>query len=446
MNQFDKMTRTPVSKLIVTMSIPTILSMLVTNIYNMADTAFVGRLGTSASGAVGVVFGFMAILQAIGFMFGQGAGSIVARNLGAKKEDEATVRASVGFFGALFSGVIMGIVGFIFIDPLVMLLGSTVTIASYAKVYIMYILLAAPFMVPSFMMNNVLRYEGKATLGMIGMMSGAILNIFMDPILTFVLKLGIHGAGLSTAISQIISFCILLSMFLSGKTSTKLKIGLFFKGFRGIGDIALTGLPSLLRQGLHSLTTMCINYQAGFYGDAAVAAMSIVSRVSFFVFSFSLGIGQGFQPVSGFNYGAGKYSRLRKAFWFTMLLAEIVVIVICIPVLIKAPSIVRIFRDDPDVINIGTRALLLQIATTMLLPPCMSIEMMYQSTGHRFGASLMSAMRSGLLLIPVLFILAKIRGLSGIQEAQSVTTFLTIIPSVIFLWLFMRKLPKEDAS
>lgn len=444
MNQYDKMTKTPVSKLIVTMSIPTIISMLVTNIYNMADTAFVGKLGTSESGATGVVFGFMAILQAVGFMFGQGSGSLVSRLLGAKKDEEATTIASTGFFGALFAGIIMGIFGFIFINPLVILLGSTDTIAVYAKIYISYILIAAPFMVPSFTLNNLLRYEGKATLGMVGMMAGALLNIVMDPIFMFVFKMGIHGAGLSTALSQVISFSILISMFVTGKSSTKLKLSSFMTGLPQIGEIALTGLPSLLRQGLNSITTMCLNNQAAIYGDAAVAAMSIVSRVSFFVFSFSLGIGQGFQPVSGFNYGAGKFKRLRKAFWFTMALAEIIVIIICIPVCLNAGPIVKIFRNDADVILIGTRALRLQSLATIFLPPCMATEMMYQSTGHKFGASLMSSLRSGLLFIPLLIILSTVRGLTGIQEAQPISILISIIPSILFLLSFLKKLPKVD--
>ena len=446
MTQYEKMTKTPVSKLICTLSVPTIISMLVTNIYNMADTAFVGQLGTSASGAVGVVFGFMAILQAVGFMFGQGCGSIVSRLLGAKKEDRASVIASTGFFGAFFTAIILGVLGLIFIDPLVKILGSTDTIARYAKIYITYILFAAPFMVPSFTLNNILRYEGKAALGMIGMMSGAVLNIVLDPILMFGFKMGIHGAGLSTALSQVVSFSILISMFVRGKSITKLRLNYFFEGLPEIGNICATGLPSLLRQGLGSLTTMCLNFEAAVYGDAAVAAMSIVSRVSFFVFSFSLGIGQGFQPVCGFNYGAGKYQRLRKAFWFTAALAEGLVILMCIPVIIQSPYIVRIFRDDPEVIEIGTRALNLQLWATLFLPPCMVTEMMYQSTGHRFGASLMSALRSGLLFIPMLLMLAAVRGLPGIQEAQPLSTVLSIIPMIIFLTIFMKKLPNEDAE
>lgn len=444
--QYDKMTKTPIPKLIVGLSIPTIISMLVTNIYNMADTMFVGRLGNSASGAVGVVFGFMAILQAFGFMFGQGAGSIVSRLLGGKEAEEAAKIASTGFFYALGFGILLEVVGFVFLDPLVMLLGSTETIAPYAKTYIMFILLASPFMVPSFVLNNILRYEGKAALGMIGLLSGALLNIAADPILMFGLHMGIAGAGLSTAFSQMVSFFILLGMFLSGKTQCRLSVRLVSRSLLDIGNICATGLPSLLRQGLNSLTTMLLNYEAAVYGDAAVAAMSIVTRISMFIFSFALGIGQGFQPVSGFNYGAGKYTRVRKAFRFTAALSECLILVIGVGVFLVSGQLVQSFRDDPTVIEIGTRALRLQCGALLLLPVCMVTEVMYQSTGHRVGASVMSSLRSGIFFIPCLIVLAWTRGLSGIQEAQPLADVLAFVPSLCFAGYFFHHLPREDVG
>lgn len=282
--------------------------MLVTNLYNMADTAFVGRLGNSASGAVGIVFGFMSILQAAGFMFGQGSGSIISRSLGKKDEAMAQEIASKGFFSSFFVGCIILIFGFIFLEPLVYLLGSTKTIAPYAKTYISFILLIAPFTISSFTLNNILRYEGKAFFGMTGLFSGAVLNIAGDAFFMFKCNMGIAGAGLSTAISQIISFCILLSAFFTGKTTCKISLKLFLPDLKKILEIAATGISSLFRQGLSSLSAIILNYLAAYYGslefnnaDAAVAAMSIVSRIFFFMFSISVGVGQGFQPVSGFD-------------------------------------------------------------------------------------------------------------------------------------------------
>ena len=263
--QYKKMTETPILPLLIKLSIPTVISMLVTNIYNLADTRFVGELGTSASGAVGIVFGYMAIIQAMGFMFGQGSGSIISRCLGAKKTDEASKTASTGFFAALVSGALIAALSFIYLEKLVRVLGSTETIAPYAKTYISYILAAAPFMTASFVLNNILRYEGKAALGMVGLLTGALLNIAGDPLFMFVCKMGIAGAGLSTALSQIISFFVLLSMFLRGKTVSKLAFNMVCLEPAFLFEIMATGLPSLLRQGLNSFATVLLNRVLDFF-------------------------------------------------------------------------------------------------------------------------------------------------------------------------------------
>ena len=446
-SQYEKMTETPISKLVVTLSIPTIASMLVTNIYNLVDTAFVGRLGTSASGAVGIVFGFMSIIQAFGFMFGQGSGSILSRALGSQDRESATVHASVGFVGSFMCGLIISLIGFLLLDEIVMFLGSTLTIAPYAKTYISFILAAAPFMCSSFTLNNLLRYEGKASLGMIGLMFGAILNMVGDPIFMFGLGMGIAGAGLSTALSQIVCWGILLFMFLGGHTESKINlIKAFQAGPAVVGNIMATGFPSLLRQGLNSLTTVLLNSRCGIYGDAAVAAMSIVSRIVFFTFSIALGVGQGFQPVSAYNYGARKYSRIREGYRFTAMLAEGIILVGVTILIVFASPLIRLMRDDPEVIEIGTRALRLQALSNLFLPPCMVTEMLYQSTGHRAGATMLSALRSGLLFIPSLLILSSVRGLAGIQEAQPLSVVLSFPFTVMFAVMFFRKLPTMDGE
>jgi putative MATE family efflux protein len=333
--------------------------------------------------------------------------------------------------------------GFIFLDPLVKILGSTTTIAPYAKTYIRYILAAVPFMTASFLMNNILRYEGKAALGMIGMLTGAIMNICCDPILMFVFHMGIAGAGLSTAISQITSFLILLSMFLRGKTQSKLSIRKFAFPSILFLNIMSTGLPSLLRQGLNSLSTVILNSQSAAYGDEAVAAMSIVNRITFFVLSVAIGIGQGFQPVSGFNYGAKKYDRLREAYRFTLLLAESVMAVAAAIVMIHSENLIALLRNDPVVIEIGTWALRLQCASLLFVPLCMVTEMLFQSTGKRFGAAILSSLRSGLFFIPALLILSHFRGLNGIIEAQPIAFVLSFIPALFFSLWFFRTLPNE---
>lgn len=438
--QFERMTTQPVGKLLVLLSIPTILSMMVTNIYNLVDTAFVGTLGTSQSGATGIVFGYMAILQALAFMCGQGAGSIMSRKLGAKQLEEATRYTSTGFFLSFGLGMLMAILSYLFMDPLLRILGSTPTIAPYARIYIFYVILSAPFFTSSFTMNNLLRYEGKAKLGTIGMMTGAVLNICGDAILMFGFKLGIAGAGISTAVSQFISFCILLSMFLCGKTQTRISIRYVAKDVKTVGNILGTGFPSLLRQGLNSVATMCLNRMAGIYGDEAVAAMSIVSRISFFPMAIAIGIGQGFQPISSFNFGADKKERVRKAFWSALVGAECVLLLGSIPIFIYAAPLIQKLRDDEQVIMLGIRALRLMCVGHLFVPLTMLVEMGFQSTGAKLLASFSSSLRSGVIFIPTLFILANIRGMAGIQEAQPFSFALSFVISLFLCRVYLRRL------
>lgn len=442
--QYKKMTETPVEKLVAALAVPTVLSMLVTNIYNLVDTAFVGTLGNSASGAVGVVFGFMSILQAVAFMCGQGAGSVMSRSLGHKDDEAATRYTSTGFFLSLLLGALIGLFSLLFLDPLVYALGSTDTIAPYAKTYIFWIILAAPFMSSSLTMNNLLRYEGRAKLGMMGLMTGGVLNIAGDAILIFGLHLGVEGAGISTAVSQFLSFLILLYMFLSGRTQTKIRISCVDWRLKTVGNVAATGFPSLLRQALNSVATILLNSRASVYGDAAVAAMSIVSRISFFVMALAIGIGQGFQPVSSFNYGAAKYDRVKKAFWFTFGLSEILLILTVIPVYIFANPLIRVFRDDAEVADLALRALRLQALTLVTVPITMVTEMGFQSTGQRVLAAVASSMRSGVVFIPVLLILARVRGMAGIQEAQPVSYVIAFFISLYMSRIFMKRVDQKE--
>lgn len=438
--QFEKMTTEPIGRLLLTLSIPTVISMMVTNIYNIVDTAFVGTLGTSESGATGVVFGFMAILQAIAFMCGQGAGSIMSRKLGQKKIEEANVYSSTGFFLSFTLGLIVAVISFIFMTPLLYMLGSTDTIAPYAGIYITYILLSAPFFTSSFTMNNLLRYEGKAKLGTVGMMAGAVLNICLDAVLMFGFGLGIAGAGIATAVSQIISFAILLSMFLRGKTQTHISLKYVTKDFRIIWNVVATGFPSLLRQGLNSIATMMLNKTAGVYGDQAVSAMSIVSRISFFAMAIAVGVGQGFQPISSFNFGAGKKDRVRKAFWTAFLAGECVLFLVSVPIYFFAPQLVQSLRDDSEVIVLGVRALRLMCFGQLFVPFTMMVEMGFQSMGEKLLASFSSSLRSGLIFIPTLFFMAHFREMSGIQEAQPLSFVMTFFVSVFLCRIYINRL------
>ncbi|MBQ9928289.1 MAG: MATE family efflux transporter [Lachnospiraceae bacterium] len=444
--QYIKMTQTPIPKLVLMLGLPTTISMLVTNIYNVADTYFVSQLGTSASGAVGIIFGLMSIIQAFGFMLGQGSGSILSRSLGAKDVEKASRIASKAFFTALTAGAGITVIGLLLLDPLMRLLGSTDTILPYARTYATYILLAAPFMTASFTMNNIIRYEGRAAYAMIGLMTGGLLNIFGDWFLMEICHLGIRGAGISTAVSQCISFSILLFMFLSGRTQCRLSLRRCREAMeeKELMAISKTGFPSMVRQGLSSISTMLLNSRAAVYGDAAVAAMSIVGRICFFAFAVGLGIGQGFQPVSAYNYGAKKYARVRQAFFFTVIVGEVLLSIMVALGLIFSKEIIGIFRDDADVISIATVALRAQLCTLILLPMTSCTNMLFQSVGRNKEATILASLRNGLAFMPALLILSTILGLTGIQISQSVADIVTCAVSVCFAIKFIKALPAQD--
>lgn len=438
------MTETPVAKLILSLGIPTTVSMLITNIYNMADSYFVSQVSLSAGGATSIVFGIMSILQAFGFMFGHGAGSNISRMLGSKHIEKASRYASTGFFWSLLFGLLIMTGGLIFLEPLMRLLGSTDTILPYAKDYGMWILLSAPAMTSSCVMNNILRYEGKATLAMIGLTTGGILNMALDPLFIFVFDLGISGAGLATAISQYISFCILISIFLQKKTQSKISVRFIAKEFKTVGEIVITGLPSLARQGLNSVSTMVLNAQAKTFGDAAIAAMGYVGRTSSLIFSVGLGIGQGFQPVSGFNYGAKKYSRVKKGTLFTLVFGATFIGIISATCFAFAPQIISLFRKEELVVTIGSEALRIMCVFLLFLPISVVGTMLFQSIGKSLPALVLSCLQSGLVFIPLCLILPQFFGITGIELAQPLAYFTAAMISLPMTLAFLRHLPDDE--
>jgi len=441
--QFDRMTATPIPRLIISLGIPTIISMLVTNLYNMADTYFVSQLGTSASGATGVVFALMGIIQAFGFMLGHGAGSNISRQLGAKDTEDAKRYASTSFFLSLFIGLAIMMSGLVFLTPFMYLLGSTDTILPYARTYAIFILIAAPAMASSCVMNNILRYEGKAFFAMIGLTTGSILNIFGDWLLIEVFHMGMMGAGLSTAVSQYISCSILFFMFVSGKTESKLSLKYLKWDGKLIWNIVSVGFPSMMRQGLNSVSTMLLNLQAAVYGDAAIAAMSIVARSCNLLFCVGLGMGQGFQPVSAFNYGAKKYSRVKEGFHFTLWFGTALLSLFAFLGFVFAEDVVTWFRNDPQVISIGTLAMRLQCLSLIFQPVSVTGNMLFQSIGKSGMATLLSALRSGFAFIPLVLLLPQMLGLFGIQLAQPIAEVITATLTIPCVIHFFRKLPKD---
>lgn len=437
MSQDDRvkyLTSEPIPGLICKMAVPTIISMLVTSFYNMADTLFVGRLNTQSTAAVGVSFSVMALIQAVGFFFGHGSGNYISRQLGARAYEDAEKMAATAFFWSVFTGIVIGFLGILFINPISILLGSTDTILPYTRDYLSVIFLGAPFIMGSFVLNNQLRFQGSASLAMVGIVSGAVLNIVLDPLLIFAFDMGIAGAAWATVISQSVSFVILLVMDVR-KAAIKVSFKKFTPSWYYFKNVFKGGIPSLCRQGIGSISTIFLNTAAGNYGgamaDAAIAAMGVVTRIAMFANSALIGFGQGFQPVCGTNYGAGRYSRVREAYFFCVKIGAVVLVAISIAGFIFAEPLIGIFRDDADVIAIGVVALRAQCLVFPLNSWIIMCNMLLQTIGMALKASIVAAARQGLFLIPAILILPMIFGLFGVQIAQmsaDICSFALTIP------------------
>lgn len=440
-----KMTATPVSRLVLALAGPSIVSMLVTTVYNTVDTWFVSRLGTSAAGAVSVVFALMAIYQSIGFMFGHGAGSNISVNLGSGHPEAARRYASSCLFACLVASGVASILGLIFLDPLLRFLGSTETILPFARDYAVWIIVTGPLFASSCAFNNILRYEGHSSHAMLGLMAGNVLNMVGDPILMFGLGLGMTGAGISTALAQILSFTILLSMFRRRDVASKFKMRYVARNSGTYLDIIKVGLPSLCRQGLGSAATVILNRQCAVYGDAAIAAMGIVTKVTTFAASVAIGIGQGFQPVSAYNFGAKIYARVRSGFRFTVTAGTIVMTAFAVLFSAFSSEVISCFRNDPRVIEIGSAALFYQALTGIFIAYSIIAGMLFQSTRMSGRATVISAMRSGIFFIPLVLILPAKFGLLGIELAQPCADLLATACCIPPTENFLQKL-KEAGS
>ena len=445
-NQYNKMVNTPVSKLITSLAIPTVISMLVTSIYNMADTFFVSQISTQASAAVGVVFPIMSIIQAFGFTLGMGSGSLISIRLGQKRNEEANVIVSTAFFTAIGIGFLITILGIIFSTQFLSLVGASNTILPYAQDYAKYIFFGAPIMTASFVLNNVLRSEGKAFFSMIGLTTGGILNIILDPIFIYALDLGISGAAIATLCSQSISFLILLTCFLKHKTVCHINIKLYSLKKEVLPKIVTTGFPSLSRQGLASISSILLNTAAGAYGDAAIAGMTITTKIVMFIASIMIGVGQGFSPVSGYNFGAKRYDRVKQAYTFTLTAGFILMGSLATIIFIFANQIMNAFINDLNVVKIGVVALRWQVAFLPFHSLIIGTNMLMQSTRHIKSATYLSMNRNGIYFIPAILILPRVIGLQGVEMAQFVADVLSAITAVPFAIYFFKKMSNYNSE
>ena len=458
--QFEKMTGTPVPKLISTLAIPTVISMLVTSVYNLADTYFVSQLNNNgATGAVNVVFSLMALIQAFAFTIGMGAGTWISRLLGSGDNAKAnTVGSSALLLSLMLGGAIL-FFGKIFIAPLMSFLGADAEIMPYAKAYGDYILYAAPVMAASFVLNNLLRSEGKARFSMIGIAVGGLLNIVLDPLFIFDwgLNLGTAGAAMATGISQCLGFFLLLTPYLLKKTSVKLSIRSVSKGGSVYVQIVRNGLPSFVRQSFSSIAAILLNHMAALcHGDysiaAVISAMGIVSKIFMVIFSVIIGFGQGFQPVIGYNYGAKLFQRVKQSFVFTLIAMTVLIAVFSLVGFFAAPNLISLFGKDgadPSVAEIAVFAFRAQCVSMPLMPLGVVCNMTYQSIGKSWTATLLSGCRQGFFFIPAILILSFSYGLTGLQIAQAaadVVTFLVCIPVTVRFFKDIARLEGTELS
>ena len=421
------------------MAIPTIISMLLTSMYNLVDTFFVGQINTQSTAAVGIVFSVMFFIQAFSFFFGNGSGNYISRQLGAQNTKDAEVMASTGLFYTLVFSLIVMLLGWIFLEPISILLGSTPTILPYTRQYLGISLLGTPFIMGTFCINNQMRFQGFTKYSVYGAISGSIINCLLDPVFIFGFSMGVSGAAVASVIGQICGFVILLIMSQKEGVIYYTHRRISFEG-RFVKEIIAGGTPSISRQGLASVSTIALNSVAGNYGDAAIAAMSIVTRISMFIFSVIVGLGQGFQPMCGFCYGAKLYDRVKEGFWFSTKIGTLFLLFWSVVLIIFSGEVVSLFRDDPEVIAIGIPALRYQM---IIFPACsfmMMANMMMQTCRKTVRANILAASRQGLFFIPLIFVLPYFYGLFGVEICQAVSDVISLIVTIPIVWTAFKEM------
>lgn len=444
-DKYKEMTETPIRRLVLRLAVPTTISMMTTSFYNVVDAAFVGHLSTEATAGIGISFAFMTIVQALGFFFGHGSGNYISRALGARRFDNAATMAAVGFFTTFFLGSLVALFFSFNLPGLAKLLGATPDVVPYAAEYLRYIVLATPFMMSSLTLNNQLRLQGNARYGMVGLVSGAILNIGLDALFIVGLGWGVTGASLATAISQTVGWCLLL-WGTTRPSSIHISIRNFRPTPRAYYEVLMGGAPSLCRQVFNCTAAICLNYAAARFAApgceaSTVAAFTVVTRTMMFAFSFVLGVNQGFQPVAGYNYGAQKYARVRQSYLFTVSFTTILLLLISSVGIIFAPSIIALYRDeDPVMLSIGIQVLRYQCLAFVAVGLPTTTNMLFQVIRMPIRSILISIGRQGLFFLPLLFILPLFLGLQGIMLTQAVADVLTCLFSVPFALWIARKL------
>ena len=444
------MTTKPVPGLIISMAIPSICSMVVSSIYNFADTYYVSQLSTSAAAGPGIAQPLFLIIQAISLALAVGAGSYSARSLGRQDKETASRTVSTAFFVSVFIGTIMGIFSIIFLTPLMRAFGATDTILPYAVDYALYVILATPFFSATFVMSYAIRQEGNVRLAVAGQLTGAIVNIILDPILIFACDMGIVGAAVATSVSQIISFTIMFQYMVRGKCVVSLKWKYITMKASLLWEIIRVGSPDLFRTCLASVAAILLNNACNPYGDAALASMTVVNKITTVIVSILMGFGQGFMPMCGYNYGARLYQRVKEGFRFTMIVGLVAMAVLFALASIFASPIMRLFRaDDLEFISIGSTILRAQMSA--LLPATVTIiaNMLFQACGKAWQSAVVALSRNGIMFIPLILVLPRLLGLNGViwaQPSADMITFVVVLLMLVGVFRDLHKLEQEKAA
>ncbi len=421
----DFMLTTPIPRLVTSMALPSIAAMIITSLYNLADTFFVSKLGTSATGAVGVNGSIDTIIMMASSLFAAGSASYTARLLGAGRVQRAREVLSTCYFATVIMGVLVTILGFSFTDPMLRLLGANEEVLPYSREYCSYILLAVPFMTSSFVLNQNLRAEGSSLYSMIGMVTGAVLNIGLDPLFIFGLGWGVAGASAATALSKLVSWIILMTPYLRKQTVLTIKLRQFRPRWADAKDVCSMGSASFFRGGLSALAAIVLNRLASGYSTSALAAISVSNRIIMFLTSACLGFGQGFQPVAGFSWGAGRFDRVRKSYYFAQAACVAGISVISLVVFVFARQLLLLFTEgNEEMLRIGVYSLRIQCAAMPLHGGCIIVNMLCAGLGRPVSSVFLGIGRQGLFFYPLLPVMVHFFGVWGVASIQAVADVL----------------------
>lgn len=431
----------PIPKALLALGLPTMTGMLINALYNLVDTCFVGRLGTAPKGAVTVAFPLGQVITGLGLLFGNGAAAYLSRLLGRGDKETANKVASTAVYSSVMLGTVVILCSILFLKPILRKLGAIESVMPYAIPYAGIYITFSIFNVFNVTMNNIVSSEGAAKTAMCALMAGAFLNVILDPFFIYALHLGVTGAAIATAISQMVSTLVYLCYILRKKSVFRFRIKECCFSRDILSEILKIGIPTLLFQLLTSLSISMINNAAKEYGGSALAAMGPLSKImsmgSLIVFGFL----KGFQPIAGFSYGAKRFDRLREAIKTSVLWSTLFCVIFGLTAAIFSAQIMTLFtKDDLEMIRIGSAALRANGLSFLLFGFYTVYSFLFLVMGKAAKGCILGACRQGICFVPVILLLPKICGLSGILYAQPIADVLSAIVTAFMAVPFHKEL------